>query len=49
MSDKARDFIEKGRPSVEQENPGGLLCYVTCSLVFYGERISFWVVSGPSF
>ena len=30
-------------------NPGGLLCHVACSLQFYGDGISFWVVFSQSF
>ena len=30
-------------------NPGDLLCHVALSLGFYGDRISFWAVSGQSF
>ena len=30
-------------------NPGGLLCHVACSLRYYGDGISFQVVSGQSF
>ena len=50
-ADKARDFIGKGHPGREQEggNPGELLCHVTYSLGFYGDGVSFWLVSdlGP--
>ena len=30
-------------------NLGELLCHVACSLGFYGNGISLWVVSGQSF
>ena len=30
-------------------NPGELLCHVACSLGFYGDGVSFQVVSGQSF
>ena len=50
-ADKAGDVIGKGCPGREQEgkgNPGGLLCHWAHSLEFYGDGISFWVVSGQS-
>ena len=37
-----------GRKAVGEGNPGGLLCHVAHSLGFYGEGISFWVVSDQS-
>ena len=39
--DKAKDFIGKGHPGREQQ-----LWLVSCSLGFYGKRVSLWVVSG---
>ena len=36
-ADKARDFTGKG-------NPGEELCHMACSLWFYGDGNSFWVV-----
>ena len=30
-------------------DPGELLCHVARSLGFYGDGVSFWVVSGQSF
>ena len=30
-------------------DPGELLCHVSCSLQFYGDGISFWMVFGQSF
>ena len=39
---------EPGRRAVGSGSPGGLLCHVAHSLGFYGEGISFWVVSDQS-
>ena len=46
-----RDFIAKGHLGREQKGKetGGLLCYMAHSLRFYGEEISFQLVSGQSF
>ena len=48
-ADKARDFIGKGHPGGEQQNPGEHLCHVANSLWFYGDGISFRVVFSQSF
>ena len=50
-SDKAREFIGKRHPGREQEgkgNPTGLLYHMSLSLGFYGDGVSFWVVSSHS-
>ena len=50
-ADKATDFIRKERPAGGQKgkgSPRGLLCLMAHSLPFYGDRISFQIVSGQS-
>ena len=52
MCRQSNIFFWEGVPgwrAVGQGNPGELLCYMTCSLRSYGDRISFWVVFGRSF
>ena len=55
-ADKARDFI--GRDFIGKVHPvesrraselGGLFCHVAHNLGFYGDEISFYIVSGQSF
>ena len=51
-ADKARDFIGKrhlGGEHKRKGTQGGLLCHVARSLRFYGNWVSFRVVSGQSF
>ena len=46
-----QDFAGKGHLGRDQQgpgHPGGLLCHVACSLGFYGDVVSFQVVSGQS-
>ena len=50
-SDKACNFIGKRHPGREQKgkgNPAGLLYHMALSLGFYGDGVSFWVVSSHS-
>ena len=38
-----------GQKAGGSENAGELLCHITHCLRFYGDEVSFWVVSGQSF
>ena len=40
--------VMPGQKAVGEGNPGGFLCHLAHSLRFYGEGISFWVVSDQS-
>ena len=46
----AKDFFGKGHLGGQQrgENPREMLSHMTCALRFYGDGVSFWVISGQS-
>ena len=48
MLTKQEAFLGRGAWAAQRE-PGEGLCHVAHSLVFYGDGISSWVVSGQSF
>ena len=48
-ADKPRDFLGKGCLGVEQEGKGTQENCLTVWLRFYGDRMSFQIVSGQSF
>ena len=50
MLTKQKTLLERApwQRAAGKGNPGGLLCQVARNLGFYGEEISFWVVSGQS-
>ena len=51
MLTKQETLLEKGaRAEIRRvKYPGELLCHMAHSLGFYGDGISFWVVSSQSF
>ena len=51
MLTKQETLLEKGARAESRrvKDPGELLCHMAHSLGFYGDGISFWVVSSQSF